>query len=173
MIMMGAKVSMSAIEYGNNMIINIQGDIFDTEADAIINQCNCFHTMGGGIAKAISTKYPEAYKADLQTKYADYGKLGTFSIAQGSDGKFIYNMYSQFYFGSMGSLPGDRQTNYEFFYSGLHFIKADAKKVRGLGSLAIPHGIGCGLARGSWNIIHEMIKDLFQDDEITLYIHKI
>ena len=153
------------------MIINIQSNIFDTEADGIIHQCNCFHTMGGGIAKAIRAKYPEAYDADLQTKYGDYNKLGTYSIAQTSDGKYIYNMYSQYHYGSMGNLPGERQTNYESMYSGLFYIKNHAKK-NNLESLAVPHGIGCGLARGSWNIVHEIIKDIFQDDNITLYIHK-
>ena len=36
------------------------------EFDVIIQGCNCFHTMGAGIAKYIKQDFPEAFAADKQ-----------------------------------------------------------------------------------------------------------
>ncbi len=36
--------------------------------DVIIHGCNCFCTMGAGIAKGIKTQFPEAYRADQRTR---------------------------------------------------------------------------------------------------------
>ena len=36
----------------------IKGDLLKSDVPAIIHQCNCFHTMGGGIAVQIASKYP-------------------------------------------------------------------------------------------------------------------
>ena len=50
--------------------------------DVIIHGCNCFGTMGAGIAKTIKAEFPEAYKADLATEKGDKSKLGTYSTAK-------------------------------------------------------------------------------------------
>ncbi len=49
--------------------------------DVIIHGCNCFCTMGAGIAKAIREQYPAAYEADLATEKGNRGKLGSYSSA--------------------------------------------------------------------------------------------
>jgi O-acetyl-ADP-ribose deacetylase (regulator of RNase III) len=36
--------------------------------DLIIHGCNCFGTMGAGIARTIKSQFPVAYTADLDTK---------------------------------------------------------------------------------------------------------
>jgi O-acetyl-ADP-ribose deacetylase (regulator of RNase III) len=64
----------------------IKGDLIelaiDGEFDLIIHGCNCFCTMGAGIAKTIKQKFPEAYKADLETEKGDKSKLGEISWAK-------------------------------------------------------------------------------------------
>jgi O-acetyl-ADP-ribose deacetylase (regulator of RNase III) len=49
--------------------------------DVIIHGCNCFHIMGGGIAKSVKDKFPAAYQADLQTQRGSPEKLGTYTFA--------------------------------------------------------------------------------------------
>ena len=49
------------------------------EFDLIIHGCNCFCTMGAGIAKTIKEKFPEAYRADLETEKGARSKLGQIS----------------------------------------------------------------------------------------------
>ena len=53
--------------------------------DVIVHGCNCFNTMGAGIALAVKRKYPEAYEVDKRTKYGDINKLGTISVAYCDD----------------------------------------------------------------------------------------
>ena len=50
--------------------------------DVIIHGCNCYCTMGAGIAKAIRKEFPEAYEEDCKTKKGDQKKLGNYSAAK-------------------------------------------------------------------------------------------
>jgi len=147
------------------MITEIDIDIFKQQCDAMVHQCNCFHAMGGGIAARVSTIYPEAYDSDLKTKYGDREKLGTCSIVQGKkDGRWIYNMYSQYDLGTH-----KRQTNYEAYYTGLVYVKSDVI-TKGLQSLAIPRNMGCTLGGGSWNICNTIITEIFKDSTLDIFI---
>ena len=92
----------------------------------LIQGCNCFHTMGKGIALEIKKRYPEAYEADLTTPYGDYDKLGTFSKASFErNGKklTVYNLYSQYKFGNK-----DVMINYAAIERGLYAIAEDIVK---------------------------------------------
>ena len=68
------------------------------EFDVIIHGCNCFHTMGKGIALQLAKKFPEIVNLDKQTKYGDINKLGKFFIYD--TGKYIIvNAYTQYRYG--------------------------------------------------------------------------
>lgn len=64
----------------------VQGDLIHAiklaEFDVVIHGCNCFHIMGGGIAKLIANNFPQAKEADLETKKADINKIGKWSQSQ-------------------------------------------------------------------------------------------
>jgi len=51
------------------------------EFDVVIHGCNCMCIMGKGMAKQIAIAFPEACKADKETKSGDVYKLGTYSFA--------------------------------------------------------------------------------------------
>ena len=77
----------------------VQGDLIkmakDNEVDIIIHGCNCFNTMGAGIAAAIAREFPDARLADEETVRGDAGKLGTYTI--GMHGRLtILNAYTQY-----------------------------------------------------------------------------
>ena len=48
-----------------NKLIHIKGDLIKLaqagEFDVIVQGCNCFNTMGSGLAKQIKAEIPEAY----------------------------------------------------------------------------------------------------------------
>lgn len=50
--------------------------------DLIAHGCNCFCTMGAGIAKGIKAAFPAAFAADLATARGDRAKLGTCTFAE-------------------------------------------------------------------------------------------
>ena len=63
----------------------VNGDLINLalqgKFDVIIHGCNCFCSMGAGIAHSIQAQFPEAYAADLMTTKGDRNKLGYFSSA--------------------------------------------------------------------------------------------
>ncbi len=49
--------------------------------DVIIHGCNCFNTMGAGIARTVKIQFPEAYLVDLTAERGTMEKLGTYTCA--------------------------------------------------------------------------------------------
>lgn len=92
------------------MLKHTKGNLIDLaekgKFDIIVHGCNCQNTMGSGIAKEISERYPEAYDEDFRMdklfgQNKRYLKLGNYSKATvyPSAGKFIIiNAYTQFNF---------------------------------------------------------------------------
>lgn len=158
------KVMLPSEEEQN--IFEVDANLLEYPLDGFIHQCNCFHTMGGGIALRIKQKYPEAYKADLaHGKCGDRSRLGQYSVVKAYDDKYIYNMYGQYDLGT-----NKRHTNYEAVYTGLteiarHAILANVKRI------GLPKNMGCRLGGGSWDIVKAIIDHVFDKDSgIQLYI---
>lgn len=81
------------------MLNKVKGNLLDLaeagDFDIIVQGCNCFNTMGGGIAREIRERYPMAATVDNETQKGDYRKLGNFTTA--FTGKFlIVNAYTQY-----------------------------------------------------------------------------
>lgn len=155
------------------MIREIEGNLLDwpENVNVMVHQANCFHTFGGGIARAIAQKYPEAPKADEeQSIYGDENKLGTFTVVKLADGKRIVNLYGQH-----KTSASERMTNYEALYTGLNtlhnvILQSDNAKDYVIG---IPYGIGCGLGKASWRIIKTMIEVIFGKSDIPVVIVRL
>lgn len=149
------------------MVVDKVIDIFNKDVDVIVHQANCFHTMGGGIAKIIKEKFPEAYEVDKKTLYGAYDKLGDISVAKIKNEtakiKYIINQYSQYSYGH------EKMTNYEAFYNCLLKVRARCAHLK-VASVAYPHKIGCDLAGGDWRIIRPMFDVVFESADFDVYI---
>lgn len=129
--------------------------------DVILHGCNCFSTMGAGIAKVIKEKFPEAYQADLQTLSGDQAKLGEYSQAriQRANMEFIIvNAYTQFNWRGRGI-----KADYDAIQKIFKKIKTEFSGLR----IAYPL-IGAGLAGGDWAIISKIINDALEGENHTL-----
>lgn len=142
----------------------IKGDLIklaiEGKFDLIIHGCNCFCTMGAGIAKTIKQKFPEAYKADLETEKGDKSKLGKISWAQSkteSGELIIINGYTQFDWRG-----GGRKADYEAIREVFKNVKKEFSGLR----IGYP-AIGAGLAGGDWQIISEIINEELKDENHT------
>ena len=87
----------------------IEGDLLKLAGqghfDVIIHGCNCFCTMGAGIAKAIRDQFPAAYEADLATEKGSREKLGSYSSAEVAIDDHlltVVNAYTQFNYRGAG-----------------------------------------------------------------------
>lgn len=152
------------------MVKIIESDLLAADVEAIGHCCNCFTTMGSGIAKAIKEKYPVVYAEDWKTVKGDKSKLGSFSLAKLSDSQnpmFCFNIYAQYNYGR-----DKRYLDYEALYSGFEATKEFCIK-NNIRSLGLPYKIGCNLAGGNWNIVLCMIEEVFRDLNIEVLICKL
>ena len=143
----------------------IYGDLIhlanDGDFDIIVHGCNCFCTMGAGIAKVIKAAFPQAYEADLATPRGDRAKLGTCSFAEiERDGTplIVVNAYTQFDW--RGSGP---KVDYDAVRSSMRWIKKHHTGKR----IGLPK-IGAGLAGGEWPTIAAILEEELGGENVTL-----
>ncbi len=161
------------------MITEIEADILDLinkssenkASNVLVQQCNCQNVMGKGIAKAISTAYPEVARADNATKAGDRAKLGTYTYARVKENVVIANAYSQYNYGWLNPLDSNgRQTDYEALRKSLTAIRDDftGRSTHPV-IFYIPKFIGQSNAKGNPRIIQPMVKEIFKDHELVLF----
>lgn len=162
------------------MIKHIKGNIFQSDADAILHQVNCQGVMGSGIAKQVREKFPtvfQYYKArcdeDKKTReHFGLSKSTLLGLAQVcykedyrvgavKDTQVIVNLFAQDNYG----YDGKCYTDYNALKKCLEFVNRQfaGKKV------AIPYLMGCHRGGGDWSIVSKMIEEVFTDCDVILY----
>ena len=119
--------------------------------DVIVQGCNCQCRMGRGIALTIRKLYPEAYRADCETRAGDRSKLGTFTsadIVRGGARFTIVNAYTQF------EWRGEKNADYDAIRAAMRAIVSTYGGRR----IGYPR-IGAGLAGGDWSLISSIIDE--------------
>lgn len=147
------------------------GDILDyvDKVDIIGHQVNCLGVMGGGLALQIAQKYPkveEAYRKYIDD-WCQHGTqkhlLGHCQIVPTVNKSHIANLFGQYHVG------GGLRTDYEALHKSLKELKTQMLN-RNLTKIALPVNLGCGLAGGDWNIVQDLIEDVFEDLRIQLIL---
>ena len=167
------------IEYRQGNLIEA---FLNEDIDIIVHGCNCYTTMGAGIAKQIKDYFPQAYRADLEfDKKFEYPnpkdksiKLGKFSCAKidrfihidgvsyNNEG-WIVNAYTQ-----DTHWDKTRMLSYEAIRQCFMKLYDNMSPLQCVG---IPF-IGCGLAGGDWRIVEKIINEIFTDRTIYVYYLK-
>jgi O-acetyl-ADP-ribose deacetylase (regulator of RNase III) len=135
-------------------LLHAQGNLLDLaeqgKFDVVVQGCNCFCTMGAGIAREIRARYPQAWNVDMLTKEGDYTKLGTWTDADCN--KFwIINAYTQF---ETAKAPGEDV----FEYLSFELILQKLAHVYPGCRFGLPY-IGMGLAGGDKDAIMHLIEN--------------
>jgi O-acetyl-ADP-ribose deacetylase (regulator of RNase III) len=161
------------IDFPKSYLKYKKGNLLDLaeagDFDVIVQGCNCFNTMGGGIAREIRERYPYAARIDAETKKGDYNKLGNWTESEAGDyfdtatfsrnNKFqvgdpkrftIINAYTQY---------NMSQGTDVFEYLAFQLILEKLAFVYPGKRFGLPY-IGCGLAGGEQETIVDMI-DVF------------
>lgn len=141
------------------MLKHINGNLLDLAEsghfEVILQGCNCFNTMGGGIAREIKERYPQAAAVDACTQRGDYNKLGNYTKcfvpceASAVPGFTIINGYTQY---------NMSQGNDVFEYTAFQVILEKIAFAYGDKSIGLPY-IGMGLAGGDEKWIIPMIEE--------------
>ena len=137
------------------MLNRTKGDLLNLakagKFNIIVHGCNCFNTMGSGIARQIREEYPQAYSADCTTAPGDRNKLGTYSFSA-TENFLIINAYTQFGFNKKGEVAD------VFEYTAFKLILEKLTHFHGANHFGFPY-IGMGLAGGDSTRIIEMLED--------------
>jgi len=149
------------------------GDMFDATEQYILQQCNCMTLNGKGLAAAISQRYPYAdvygqRRREPGTRYAvleDRPIPGTVEICDGN-GPSVICLYGQYRPGKATyanrypeDFPDRTAERQVYFNEGLkalieHFVETGESP-----TIAVPHGIGCGLAGGDWRVYQMLLEN--------------
>jgi O-acetyl-ADP-ribose deacetylase (regulator of RNase III) len=137
------------------MLKHTKGNLLDLAEqghfNVIVQGCNCFNTMGGGIAREIRERYPHIAEVDQKTVRGDYNKLGTWTsgIVTASEHRYILvNAYTQY-----NMSTGDDV----FEYVAFELILMKLLHAYGDMNIGLPY-IGMGLAGGDRETIMGMIE---------------
>ena len=137
----------------------IQGDLIKLAKEGyfsvIVHGCNCFCTMGKGIAVQIKKEFPLAYAIDQSTPKGDRSKLGTISAAYIQEYILVVvNGYTQYDFRPTYTDDGTCRADYDAIRSVFKQVKLHYPNH----TIGYPK-IGAGLAGGDWDIISAIIDE--------------
>ena len=152
-------------------LVRVEGDLLDSDAEFIAQQCNCKTDYALGLAKVIFNRYRHA---DIYSGERRCARVpGTVDVrGGGADGRRgVLNMFGQYSPGkpkparagggaqrarSGARPPETRAVRKEWFASCLGALLALSPRPQ---SIAFPHQIGCGLAGGDWSEYEAMLAE--------------
>lgn len=150
------------VDFPVTALKHAKGNLLDMaengDFDIIVQGCNCFNTMGGGIAREIRERYPHVASVDSKTVRGDYNKLGNWTsdnviLKNGTVTFDIVNAYTQY---------NMSQGTDVFEYTAFQLILEKILFAYGDKRIGLPY-IGCGLAGGHQDTIIQMIEYFAED----------
>lgn len=164
------------------MIIEIKGDIRDTDCELIAHGVNCQNVMGSGVAKALSDKWP-IVKAIYHEYFEEFdpgqdgenflGEIDCIHIERSlgrpspRSNLFLVNCFTQQFYG----YDGKKYLDYSALARSLGKVRELCENYD-INEIAIPK-IGCGLAGGDWNIVKDIIESELASKGITVKVYSL
>jgi O-acetyl-ADP-ribose deacetylase (regulator of RNase III) len=127
----------------------VRGNLFDSQAEALVNAVNTVGVMGRGVALEFKHRFPEnyiAYRAACRRDELVVGKMFTFETSL-EQPRWIINFPTKQHWRNPSKL--------EFVRDGLeNFVRViEAKKIS---SVALP-ALGCGTGQLDWKTVRELL----------------
>jgi len=138
------------------MLKFVSGDLFDSEAEAIVNAVNCVGVMGRGIALQFKRQYPGNFKAyETACKRGEVvpGKMFVFETNQPANPKYIINFPTKRHWRGASRL--------EDIEAGLVDL-VEIIKQRQISSIALPP-LGSGLGGLEWGVVRERMEAVLEN----------
>lgn len=170
-----------------SMMKIIKGDLIELAKqghfDVITHGCNCFCTMGAGIAVPMKENFGcNEFPMEASEYKGDINKLGTIDyqtanlvLNKPNTGNLnllsidlvfqliVVNSYTQYRYG-WNHVDGDKKpVDYEAISLCMRKINHQFKGK----SIGLPK-IGCGLAGGDWNIVSKILEKELKDMNVTV-----
>lgn len=152
----------------SNNIIIVEGNLLDTNANIICHQVNNCGAMNSGVAKQIREKWPSVYNVYKEAFDKGQLHLGLAQVILIENNQYVVNLVGQDKFG----YDGEQYTDYDAFKKGLYAIRNFMIKEK-LDTIAFPYNIGCCRGGGKWEVVYNIIKDVFSDIISISNKHKV
>ena len=156
------------------MIIT-HGDVLNIDCWIIAHQVNCQGVMGGGLARQIKDRYPDAY-INYREYIEDYkdcnGTVPLGTILETRRGaREIWHVFGQEFYGT------DKQyTDYEAveaaFKTRIRDYRCEHHVQEAQIPIAIPLYFGCGLGGGDWSVMKSYLEQIEQDEDVLFIAYK-
>jgi O-acetyl-ADP-ribose deacetylase (regulator of RNase III) len=147
------------------MLHLIKGDLLNCDAQYIAHQTNCISQNAGGLALDLFIKYPYA---DCYKRRKNDDVPGTINIrGDGKEQRFVIALFAQYYPGGPKTDRIDSKTQREVYFA---MCLDEIFKIKNMQSIAFPNLIGCGLAKGDWNIYKSMLEDFSNKTAAKVFI---
>lgn len=131
------------------MVHLVTGNLFDSEAQTLVNAVNCAGVMGKGIALASKRRYPAMFADYAARCKDDRVRLGEPYLYRDSDLPYVLNFPTKGHWRSAAKL--------EDIVAGLAYLEAHYH-VWGITSLAVP-ALGCGAGQLAWDVVGPVLHD--------------
>ena len=125
------------------------GDIFESDAEALVNTVNCKGVMGRGLALQFKRRYPDnfvAYRTECQAGRMVLGRVHVFDTGRMSP-RYIVNFPTKGHWRNASSLAD--------IADGLNSLESEVRRLC-IGSIAIP-ALGCDLGGLDWDEVRPLI----------------
>jgi O-acetyl-ADP-ribose deacetylase (regulator of RNase III) len=138
------------------------------EFDVISHGCNCFCTMGAGIAPQMAKAFgADTFKMEHESWRGDYNKLGQIDFelvnVENKPDMIVVNSYTQYGFGR--NHEGGTKTPLD--YVALEMCMQKINHMFKGSRVGLPW-IGCGLAGGDKNRVKEILERTLTDVDLTI-----
>lgn len=156
---------------------NLIEEALEGNFDVVVHGCNCFCTMGAGIAPIMAENFGcDKYRLENPKYKGSILKLGQidfegrmllegviYDVLLGQTANlYIVNAYTQYNYGMRQGPPLDYAALALCFTKINHLFKGKR--------IGLPQ-IGCGLAGGDWKTVSDLIKSNLTDCDVTVVIY--
>ena len=147
------------------MIRFVQGDIFQSRCEAIVNPINCVGVMGAGLALAFKERYPanyESYVSACREQRIRVGKMFLQHVEEPGNIKWIINYPTKNHWREPSKMAFVRFGLFHFRY----ILQSNCIK-----SVAIPK-LGCGKGGLNWEEVKKVLEEGLarcKDVDIEIY----
>ncbi len=144
------------------MIYTKSGNMFDVDADVLVNTINCVGVMGCGVALEFKKRYPNMFREYCRACKSNEILPGTLWYFRASDHKLIVNFPTKDHW--------RERSRYSYISSGLKQLKLLVMKLSKGSSIAVP-ALGCGHGGLDWNVVLPLINEHLEDSEhVDIYV---
>ena len=141
----------------------VDGDIFESEAHALVNPVNCYGVMGAGLAREFKRRFKQNTKAYEMACKNKQLQIGTPFFFRNKSGVWIINFPTKNHWMDDSKL--------EDIHTGIRSMLHQLRGHPGIKTVAMP-ALGCGLGGLPWGKVRLTLRILLRSSEVEFEVYR-